>query len=81
LKACIVSPLLAPGKRSDGTDYPGEANTNAHLATIRSLISAGDARLSLLNGTFEEAVALMPDIVAESDLEKHLERVRNLEKP
>ncbi|NPC57826.1 SIR2 family protein [Caenimonas soli] len=80
LKACIVSPLLAPGKRDDGTDYAGEASTNTHLVTIKSLISAGDARLSLLNGTFEDAVALMPDIVAESDLEKHLERVRNLEK-
>lgn len=79
LKVRILSPLLAPGKKADGTAYAGEASSNSHIASVKSLVEMGDARLSLLNCTFEEAVPLMPDIVAESDLEKHLARVRNLE--
>ncbi len=80
LKAAFVSPLLAPGNRADGTNYAGEASTNPHIFTVKSLLEAGDARLALLNCTFEELIPFIPDIVAESDLEKHLERIRNLEK-
>jgi hypothetical protein len=80
LKVAIVSPMLAPGQRPDGSPYEGEAASNPHVAKVKSLALAGDARLALLNCTFEELIPFIPDIVAESDLEKHLERVRNLEK-
>ena len=45
---------------------------------FRSLIGNGDARLSLINGTFAEIVPELPDIAALTDLEQHLDRMRLL---
>lgn len=79
-KAAVVSPRLAVGGTGDdGNALPGESVTNTHLAKLRALIMGGDARLALLHCGFEEVVPHIPDIVAETDLEKHLERVRKLE--
>lgn len=75
LKVVICDPSLAP------TEIPpkeGTAKTNVHLSKIRYLIENRDARLSLINGTFEDLVPELPDIAAETDLEKHMERVRLL---
>lgn len=51
-----------------------------YLRRIGDLIRAGDARLSLVNATFQEAIPYVPDIASETDLEKHLDRVRKLER-
>lgn len=79
LKAVAVSPGLAPWTDADGVAQPGEVGTNTHLVRLKSLADNGDARLTLLNCTFEELVGYVPDIVAETDLEKHFERLRKLE--
>lgn len=80
LKAVVVSPWLC--SRPNETDLPplpGESFTNVHLRKLSALISSGDARLAMLGCGFDELVPYIPDIVAETDLEKHLERVRKLE--
>lgn len=81
LKATIVSPLLfkRPNPNTDLPPFPGECYTNPHLKKITSLIQGGDARLSMLSCGFEELIPYIPDIMAETDLEIHLERVRRLE--
>ena len=79
LKVAIVSPGLAPRQNSEG-EIPGEAQRNDYLRRIGDLIRAGDARLSLVNATFQEAIPYVPDIASETDLEKHLDRVRKLER-
>jgi hypothetical protein len=58
---------------------PGEAETNPHLIKLSALIAQGDARLSMLNCSFEDLIRYIPDIAAETDLERHLERVRKLD--
>lgn len=75
LKVVVCDPRLAPNEELKST---GAAAINAHISKIRYLIENGDARLSLINGTFEELVPELPDIAAETDLEKHMERVRLL---
>lgn len=75
LKVVVCDPMLAPNEE---LKRAGAAETNAHISKIRYLIENGDARLSLINGTFEELVPELPDIAAETDLEKHMERVRLL---
>lgn len=81
LKVAVVSPGLAPYVTHDGEQCPGEAESNRYLRRLQQLIEHGDARLSLLNSTFDELVGYIPDIAAESDLERHFERVRKLELP
>lgn len=79
LKAVIVSPGLAPWVDAEGNDQLGEANMNVHIRRIRELTSNGDGRLTLLNCRFDELVPLVPDIAAETDLERHIQRLRKLD--
>ena len=64
LKATIVSPSLVD-----------ESRDNEYLRTIDGFIDGGDARLALIGASFEELVPIMPDVVAMTDLERHLDRV------
>jgi hypothetical protein len=79
LKTVIVSPRLCVIRNGvDKPPSPGESMTNIHLKKLSALISGGDARLAMLGCSFDELVPYIPDIMAETDLEKHLDRVRKL---
>ncbi len=73
LRVVICDPALAPRGEAKGA-----TESNEYLKDIAYLIAQGDARLSLINATFEEMVPYLPDIVAETDLEQHLDRLRKL---
>jgi hypothetical protein len=77
LKIVAVSPGLAPWNR-EGRQGPGECGINKYLGQLRNLASAGDARITLLNCGFEDMVSLIPDIAAETDLERHVARLRSI---
>lgn len=74
LKVVICDPFLAPTEAGNH----GNAKKNEHLKKIAYLISKGDARLSMVNTTFEELVPELPDIAADTDLEQHLDRIKAL---
>lgn len=57
----------------------GSARKNPFLKKILQMIDQGDARLTLLNGTFEDVSKGIPDMTAETDLEKHMTRMRVIE--
>lgn len=65
LKVVVVSPGVQE-----------QSGTNIHLSKIAGLIDRGDARLSMIGATFEEIVPIIPDLMARTDLERHIERVR-----
>jgi hypothetical protein len=65
LKVAVVSPGIQ-----------AQSATNPHLKKISGLIDRGDARLAMLAASFEELVPIIPDIAAQTDLERHIERVR-----
>ena len=75
LKVVVCDPALAPNK---GRDWDGSITKNEYLKRIAYLISSGDARLSLINATFQELVPELPDIAALTELEQHLDRMRLL---
>jgi hypothetical protein len=58
LSVLVVSPSL-------------ETSTNPHIGKIRDLIERGDRRLALLAARFEEAVVRVPDLVADTEAERH----------
>lgn len=65
LKVVVISPGIE-----------AQSGTNAHLKKIAGLIDQGDARLAMLAASFEDLVPVIPDIAAQTDLERHIERVR-----
>ena len=76
LKVVVCDPGLGPWEHKDNGVQEGYDAKNSYLSKLRYLIEHGDARLALISATFEQAVPLMPDIAAETDLEQHYERIR-----
>ncbi|RFP82843.1 SIR2 family protein [Hydrogenophaga borbori] len=77
MKIVVVSPSLSPWDNG-GASGPGECASNKYLRQLQSLAAAGDARITLLNCGFEEMVPFVPDLAAETDLERHVARLRNI---
>ena len=65
LKVVVISPGIET-----------QSATNPHLKKIAGLLDQSDARLAMLTASFEEVVPIIPDIAAQTDLERHSERVR-----
>ncbi|QID19368.1 SIR2 family protein [Nitrogeniibacter mangrovi] len=77
LKIVVVSPGLAPWE-TEQQQHLGECISNRYLAKLHDLAIAGDARIALLNCGFEQMVSLIPDLAAETDLERHVARLRGI---
>jgi hypothetical protein len=77
MKIVVVSPGLAPWNNGV-TNGPGESGINKYLGQLKNLAAAGDARITLLNCGFEHVVPFVPDLAAETDLERHVARLRNI---
>lgn len=52
--------------------------TNRFLKAFLRLAESGDARVHLLNGRFEDLAFALPDLVGETDRERHAARIRAL---
>jgi hypothetical protein len=63
LKALIVDPTL-------------EKSGNPVVKEVAQLVTAGDTRLALVNGSFEDLAQVLPDLVAATEQERHQERIR-----
>jgi len=64
LKAVFVDPVLP-------------ASSRAPIGEIKKLIAAGDSRLVLVAGGFEQFVPILPDLVGATEEERHRERLRS----
>jgi hypothetical protein len=69
LNVIVVDPYIEGASGNGG---------NAYLGVISSLIDGGDARLALIAAKFEEIVPVVPDVIAETELERHAERMRTI---
>jgi SIR2-like domain len=56
----------------------GGAHRNGFLDKIKTLAAAGDQRVHLINGRFEDLAEGLPDLIGETDRERHIERVKVL---
>lgn len=59
----------------------GDPHTNSFLTKIMSLADSGDPRVHLINGRFEDLAEALPDLIGETDRERHAERVKALRDP
>lgn len=55
-----------------------DPHPNKILERIRMLAQGGDQRVHLLNGRFEDIADAMPDLIGQTDRERHVERVRSM---
>jgi hypothetical protein len=51
---------------------------NPYFNKFRELADAGDKRITLINGRFEDLVDAIPDLVAQTERERHADRIRLL---
>ncbi|MCG7755948.1 MAG: SIR2 family protein [Nitrosomonas sp.] len=51
---------------------------NSFLLRLYNLADSGDPRIHLVNGRFDDMALAMPDLVGETDRERHIERVKVL---
>jgi len=54
----------------------GHQFENEYLASISRYVDSGDGRFALIEAKFEDIIPLIPDLVAETELERHQERMR-----
>ena len=80
----ITQPILSAIRSNIGlkaiiVDPAAEQSTNSILRSARDLVSNGDTRVSLAAVDFEQLVTFVPDLVAATEEETHLDRVRKIQ--
>ena len=81
LRLVICDPAFIPSADLDGGDQSltaVAAPKNQFLAAFKRMVTGGDARIHLINGRFQDLVSAMPDLIGETDRERHMQRVRTL---
>lgn len=81
LRLVICDPAFVPPAELDAAPQtmPAVADPkNPFLAAFKRMVAGGDARIHLMNGRFQDLVSALPDLVGETDRERHMQRVRTL---
>jgi hypothetical protein len=73
--AFLGSEALETGAHELPAGTPPE---NRFIASFRALADAGDARVHLMNGRFQDLTSALPDLIGEDDRERHVQRMRSL---
>ncbi|MBD3833023.1 MAG: SIR2 family protein [Brevundimonas sp.] len=81
IRLVVCDPAFIPGASLDGAEHTVEGvppPTNKFLNAFYQLVDRGDPRVHLINGRFEDLAFALPDLVGETDRERHMNRVRAL---
>jgi hypothetical protein len=57
-------------------DAPMRTAGNPYFTRLKDLVLAGDERLHLINGRFEDLTQALPDLIAATERERHADRLR-----
>lgn len=85
LRLIVCDPVFIGGEEALAAsehviaDVPGEKNT--FLLRLKKLAETGDPRIHLMNGRFADLAVALPDIVGETDRERHIVRTKLLREP
>jgi hypothetical protein len=81
LRLVICDPLFVEDAALEAAGHvapEGAVPNNRFVKAFLGLARGGDARIHLLNGRFEDLALALPDLVGETDRERHAQRVRSL---
>lgn len=56
-------------------------NASVYFSKLKRLADIGDQRVTILNARFEDLVQAVPDLVAQTERERHAERIKVLNNP
>ncbi len=71
---------LEPYQHVIGCDAPMRTS-NSYFKQFRALADSGDKRIILINGRFEDLALATPDLVAQTERERHVDRMQRLREP
>ena len=77
LKVVVIDPVFYENDSGDHALKDPTLKNEKHK-NLAKLIQEGDSRVSLISASFEELADLLPDLVAETDRERHAERFRKI---
>ena len=81
MRLLVCDPAFLPADNLALDDHvvdPDLKTGNAYLKAFHRLAKGGDPRVHLLNGRFNDMAKALPDLVGETDRERHITRVRAL---
>lgn len=80
LRLVVCDPVFLSDGDLEAGDFEigGAPPTNRFLLGFKRMIDSGDARIHLMNGRFQDLTAALPDLVGETDRERHVQRIRNI---
>ncbi|MGH7025921.1 MAG: SIR2 family protein [Brevundimonas sp.] len=81
MRLLICDPAFLPAGELELDEHvvdPELKTGNAYLKAFHRLAKGGDPRVHLLNGRFSDMAKALPDLVGETDRERHIARVRSL---
>lgn len=81
IRLIICDPAFIPADELDADEHTMEAVAvpgNKFLKAFYQLAERGDPRIHLVNGRFEDMAFALPDLVGETDRERHMNRIRAL---
>ncbi|MEJ1119763.1 SIR2 family protein [Phyllobacterium sp. CCNWLW109] len=76
--AFLADAELEKGEHTLSQDSSTQEYASLFHAKLKKLVDIGDQRISLLNGRFEDLAHAIPDLVAQTERERHAERVKVL---
>lgn len=81
MRLIICDPAFLPPESLQADDHFVAADLgtkNRFLRAFYKLAKGGDPRIHLMNGRFNDMAEALPDLVGETDRERHIARVRSL---
>jgi hypothetical protein len=63
------------------TTAQARPNASACFSRLKRLADIGDQRVTLLNARFDDLAQAIPDLVAQTERERHAERIKVLNEP
>lgn len=81
LRMVICDPVFLDGDKLQNAEHTTNEEwptKNRFLTSFLKLAKAGDPRIHLINGRFQDMAIALPDLAGETDRERHMLRVRAL---
>ena len=81
LRLIVCDPIFVGDAELVAGDHDvasADISSNRFLKSFTQLAESGDSRIHLINGRFEDMAIALPDLVGETDRERHAQRIRSL---
>lgn len=79
--AFLADEVLEKAEHTLPPDAAPQPSASSCFSKFRQLCDIGDQRITLMNGRFADLAHALPDLVAQTERERHAERIRVLHEP